>query len=61
MSLSNVIIKMAKSKHLANNSIIIVECMALRHGILATKNNGFLNLKIEGNSKVIIDCYNKKK
>ena len=28
---------------------------------LAIKNNGFLYLGIEGDSNVIIDCYNKKK
>ena len=29
-------------------------------GVLATTNNGFSNLEIEGNSKVNIDGYNKK-
>ena len=33
--------------------------MALRDGVKAAKNNGFLNLEIEGDFKVIIDCYNK--
>lgn len=41
-------------------SIIIVECMVLRDGVLATKNNGFLTLEIEGDSKIVIDCCNKK-
>ena len=41
-------------------SIIIAECMVLRDGVLATKNNGFLTLEIEGDSKIVIDCYNKK-
>ena len=33
----------------------------LRDRILAAKNIGFLDLEIEGDSNVIIDCYNKKK
>ena len=36
--------------------------MALRDGVvLAAKINSFLNLEIEAYSKVIINCYNKKK
>ena len=35
--------------------------MTSRDGVLNTKNNGFLNLEIEGDSKVVIDGYNKKK
>ena len=34
--------------------------MALRDGILAAKNNGFLSLEIEGDSKIVIDSYNKR-
>ena len=34
--------------------------MTSRDGVLNTKNNGFLNLDIEGDSKVVIDGYNKK-
>ena len=34
--------------------------MTLRDGVLATRDNGFLNLDIEGDSKVIIGCYNIK-
>ena len=34
--------------------------MVLRDGVLATKNNGFLTLEIEGDSKIVIDCCNKK-
>ena len=40
--------------------MIIVECMTLRDVILAVKNNGFLNLEIEGDSKIVIDCFNKR-
>ena len=30
-----------------------------RDGMLAAKRNSFLNLEIEGDSKIVIDCYNK--
>ena len=46
---------MIASKHISNSSIIIAECMILRDSVLANKNNGF-----EGDSKIVIDCYNKK-
>ena len=58
---SNGTIKMAASRHISNVLIIIAECMALKDDMLATKNNEFLNLQIEGDSKIVIDCYNKKK
>ena len=35
--------------------------MVLRDDVLVVKNNEFLNLEIEGNLKIIIDCNNKKK
>ena len=57
---TNETIKMAGSKHLGNASIIIVKCETLRDEILDARLNSFFNLEIEGNSKVIIDCYNKK-
>ena len=34
--------------------------MALRDDILSTKNYEFLNLDIEGDSTIVIDCYNNK-
>lgn len=52
---------MAASRHIGNASIIIAECMTLRDDMLAAKNNRFLNLEIEGDSKIVIDCCNKKK
>ena len=56
---TNEIIKMATWSQLDNTSII-VECIILRDGILATKNNGgLLDLEIERDSKVIISCNNK--
>ena len=51
---------MAGSRHLGNASIIMAECVALIDGILVATYNGFSNLEIEVDSKVIIDCYNKK-
>ena len=56
---SNGTIKMVASKHIGNASIIIAKCTTLRNGMLAVKNNGFLNLEIEGDSKIVINCYNK--
>ena len=53
---------MAASRHLDNASKIIAECMVLKDGVLVAKNNGFLDIEIEGNCKVIINyTYNKKK
>ena len=37
-------IKTDASKHLANDLIIITECVVLRDGILVVINNGFLDL-----------------
>ena len=51
---------MARNKYLDNALIINVECVALRYGVLAATNNGYSNLEIEGNSKVITDGYNIK-
>ena len=51
---------MAGSRHLGNALIIIAQCVALRDGVLAARLNGFFNLKIERDYKVIIDFYNKK-
>ena len=51
---------MAANRHVTNASIIIAGCTALRDGFLVAKKNGFLDLEIEGDSKVIIDRYNKK-
>ena len=56
---SNGIIKMVGCKHLGKSSIIIIECITLRYEILAAKNSGYSNLEIEGDSKIIIDSYNK--
>ena len=56
---SNGIIKMAGCRHLGKSFIIVIECVTLRDEILATKNSGYSNLEIEGDSKILIDCYNK--
>ena len=42
---------MAISRHIGKTSIIITECMTFRDDVLVTKNNRFLNLEIEVNSK----------
>ena len=52
---------MTISRHLGNASIIIVKCVALRDDVLAVTYNVFLDLEVKGGSKVIIDCYHKKK
>ena len=54
-------IKMDASRHMSNVSIIIEECMTFRDDLLVVKNNEFLNLEIEGDLKVVMDDYNKKK
>ena len=51
---------MASCKHIDSSSIIIDECMTLRDDILAAKNKSFLDLDMEGDSNIVIDCYNKK-
>ena len=56
---SNGIIKVARNRHSSNASIINVECMAFREGVHTTKYYSFSNLENEGDSKIIINCYNK--
>ena len=51
---------MAACRHIGNSSVIVVECMPLRDDMLPTKRKSFLNLEIEGDSKIVINCYNKK-
>lgn len=34
--------------------------LSLKNGILVAKSKGYSNLEMEGDSKVIIDCYNKR-
>ena len=50
---------MAAYSYLGTTSIIIAECMALRDDMLAAKNDGFLSLEIEGDSKIVVGCSNK--
>ena len=49
----NGIITLAGSRHLSNVSIIIGECITLRDGILAAIYNGFTNLEIQSNYKLL--------
>ena len=51
---------MTRNRHLGNASIITMKCVAFRDSILVTTYNSFSNLEIEEDSKIIIDCYNKK-
>lgn len=51
---------MTRNRHLGNTLIFIVECMALRDCFVASKCNDILNLEIEVDSKVVIDCKNRK-
>ena len=57
---TNGIIKLSACRHLGKTSIIVTECMTFRDGILAAKNNRLLSLKIEGDSKIMIDYYSKR-
>ena len=50
---------MVGSRHLDSASIITVEYIALRDEIEAARLNDFSNIEIEGDSKVIIDCFKK--
>ena len=54
------IIKTVACRHIENFSIIFVEYKTLRDGILAVKNKDLLGLEIKGDSKIVVDCYNKK-
>ena len=51
---------MVACKHIGKFSVIIIECMVLRYGILVAKSKGLLDLEVEGDSKIIVDCYIKK-
>ena len=53
-------IKMAGSIYLSNTLIITVRSVALGHDVQVARINDFSNLEIGGDSKVIIDCFNKK-
>ena len=57
---SNEIIKVTRNRYLGNDSIIMTKCVDLRDGIVVIIYNDFLNLEMEGDRKVIINCYNKK-
>lgn len=54
----NGISKIDSSRYIGKASIIMVECISLREGMLATKNNNLLNSEIE--CEIVIDCYNKE-
>lgn len=37
----------------------MAEYMIFRYNMLAVKDNGFSNIDINGDSKVVIECYNR--
>ena len=47
-------------KYVGQSSIIVIECMTLRDDIQTSKSKGYSNLEIEEDSKIIINCYNKR-
>ena len=52
---------MVVCRYMRNSSIIVIKCIILRDiYILVVKNKNFLDLKIKSDSKIVIDCYNKK-
>ena len=55
MTLDNVLIT-----KISNVLIIITRYVTLRYNILTIESNEFLNIKIEDDSKIVIDCYHRK-
>lgn len=55
MTLDNVLIS-----KISNVLIIITRYVTLRYNILTIESNEFLNIKIEDDSKMVIDCYHRK-
>ena len=55
MTLDNVLIT-----KISNVLIIITRYVTLRYNILTIESNEFLNIKIEDDSKMVIDCYHRK-
>ena len=52
---------MVVCRYMRNSSIIVIKCITLREiYILVVKNKKNLDLKIKNDSKIVIDCYNKK-
>ena len=53
---------MVVCKYMRNSSIIVIKSIYiyLYIYILVVKNKKKLDLKIKNNSKIVIDCYNKK-
>ena len=54
------IIRMVACRHIDNSSIIFVKCMTFRDGNLTANSKDLLGLEIEGDSKIVVDCYKKK-
>ena len=52
---------MVVCRYMRNSSVIVIKCITLRNiYILVVQNKKKLDLKIKNNSKIVIDCYNKK-
>ena len=48
-------IKMASKRHLGHASIITIECVALRDGVIVAKHYGFSNMEYKERKWVIRD------
>ena len=52
---------MVVCRYMRNSSVIVIKCITSRNiYILVVQNKKKLDLKIKNNSKIVIDCYNKK-
>lgn len=50
----------ASAKHLGYSNILCAEAFALRAGLLVASLHQFFKIKVEGDSKVLIDCLNNR-
>ncbi|CAL2274721.1 unnamed protein product [Prunus armeniaca] len=53
-------ILLARAKNIGENTISAAECIALRDGLAYAAHRGWCKILAEGDSKLIIDCVNKK-
>ncbi|KAI5345279.1 hypothetical protein L3X38_013156 [Prunus dulcis] len=53
-------ILLAGAKNIGENTISVAECIALRDGLAYAAHRGWRKILAEGDSKLIIDCVNKK-
>ncbi|KAL6175781.1 hypothetical protein ACLB2K_052420 [Fragaria x ananassa] len=57
---SNDMVLLAAAKSFGNATIPTAEATTLRDSLAKAKDQGFLNIQIEGNSKVVIDAINER-